>query len=213
MRPNIMLYLAGLSLAACGAAPEGQSAEAVAVNAASPPVSIDAPTPVVTPTAALAGIRLSGLASAAGIAAAEASAAKAGWSEVKVSRTQSFRLFSGEREVATLVTGEATLAPDVPGCFAGVVQGDRVVLVPTIGQGEYETTSCGGPVAAGLLSPGEPVGIGVVFTSYSPNAESREPIAFVWDAATNLFAIDAAKSKKASLAGAQSIADMRRAIR
>lgn len=160
-----------------------------------------------------AGIRLSGAASAVSIAAAEASATQSGWSNVKVSNAQSFRLVAGKREVATLVTGEATLSPDVPGCFAGVVQGDRVALVPTIGQGDYETTRCGGPVAAGILSPGEPVSIGVVFTSYSPNAGSREPIAFTWDAATNRFAIDAAQSKKASLAGAQSIADMQRAVR
>jgi hypothetical protein len=164
-------------------------------------------------TATPADIRLSGAASAVSIAAAEASATQSGWSNVKVSRTQSFRLVAGEREVATLVTGEATLAADVPGCFAGVVQGERVALVPTIGQGAYETTRCGGPVAAGILSPGEPVSIGVVFTSYSPNAESREPIAFTWDAATNRFAIDAGQSEKASLAGVQSIADMRRAVR
>ncbi len=160
-----------------------------------------------------ADIRLSGAASAVSIAAAEASAAQSGWSNVKVSNAQSFRLVAGKREVATLVTGEATLSPDVPGCFAAVVQGDRVALVPTIGQGDYETTRCGGPVAAGILSPGKPVSIGVVFTSYSPNAGSREPIAFTWDAATNRFAIDAAQSKKASLAGAQSIADMQRAVR
>ena len=164
---------------------------------------------MVTPPEA---IRLSGAASAASIAAAEVSAAKAGWRNVRVSKAQSFRLVAGGREVATLVTGEATLAPDVPGCFAGMVQGDRVTLVPTIGQGDYETTSCGGPVAAGILRAGKPVGIGVVFTAYSPNAELREPIAFTWDATTNRFMIDPAQSKKASLAGAQSIADMRRAI-
>jgi hypothetical protein len=155
---------------------------------------------------------MSGAASVASIAVAEAGAARAGWRDVRVSRAQSFRLIVGDREVAALVTGRAMLAPGVPGCFAGVVQGDRVALVPTIGQGEYETTSCGGPVAAGILFSGAPVGIGVVFQSYSPNAALLEPIAFRWDVATNGFAIDAARTKTASLAGAQSIADMRRAL-
>ena len=58
-----------------------------------------------------AGIRLSGAASAVSIAAAEASGAQSGWSNVKVSNAQSFRLVAGKREVATLVTGEATLSP------------------------------------------------------------------------------------------------------
>ncbi|WP_294325083.1 hypothetical protein [uncultured Sphingomonas sp.] len=211
--PKFMLYLAGLSLAACGAAPEGQSAEAVADNAASPAVVDETPASAPAPTQAAATVKLSGAASAASLAATEAGARRNGWSEVEVSRSQSFRLMAGEREVATLVTGEATLAPDVPGCFAGVVQGDRVTLVPTIGQGDYEATACGGPVAAGILSPGEPTSIGVVFKAYSPNAEVLEPIAFTWDAATNRFAIDAARSKQASLAGAQSIADMKRTVR
>ena len=44
--PKFMLYLAGLSLAACGAAPEGQSAEGVADNAASPAVVDETPAAV-----------------------------------------------------------------------------------------------------------------------------------------------------------------------
>ncbi|MEH3040498.1 MAG: hypothetical protein PGN21_10605 [Sphingomonas paucimobilis] len=210
MRPTFMLNLLGLSLAACGAAPEGRSAEAASDNAVSVPVVGETPAPTAAPAAA--NLRLSGAASAASIAAAEASATRNGWSDVKASQAQSFRLVAGEREVAALVTGEATLAPDVPGCFAGVVQNDRVVLVPTIGQGEYETTACGGPVAAGILRAGAPAAIGVIFKSYSPNAESLEPIAFTWDVANNRFTIDAERSKRASLAGAQSIADMQRAL-
>ncbi len=176
----------------------------------------NAPADFVPPDAVMAelvSIRLSGAASAESIAAIKKSAVKKGWADIVVTQAQSFQMVSGDRPVATLVTGEATLAPNVPGCFAAVVQGNRVALVPTIGQGEYETTSCDKPVAVGILSPTESVSIGAIFKSYSPNAESLEPVALRWDASANTLTIDAAQSRKASLAGAQSIADMRRAIK
>ncbi len=175
-----------------------------------------APADFVPPDAVMAepaGLLLSGAASAESIAATKRSAAQKGWTDIVVTQAQSFQIVSGDRRVATLVTGEATLAPNVPGCFAAVVQGNGVALVPTIGQGEYETTSCDKPVAIGILSPTEPVSIGAIFKSYSPNAEGLEPVALRWDASANTLSIDAAQSRKASLAGAQSIADMRRAVK
>lgn len=191
-----MPYLLGLSLAACGAVPDGQSAGKGAADMAP----------------ALAGIHLSGAASADSIAATRACATGAGWTDIVVTEAQSFRMVARDRPVATLVTGAATLASDVPGCFAAVVRGDRVALVPTIGQGDYETTRCGRPVAVGMLPPGEPVGIGVIFQSYSPNAQVFEPVALRWVRSTNSLSIDPVRSRRASLAGAQSIAAMRRAL-
>jgi len=175
-----------------------------------------APVDFVPPDAVMvapAGIRLSGAASAKTIAATKQSAVKKGWTDIVVTQAQSFQMVSGNRSVATLVTGKATLAPYVPGCFAAVVQGNRVALVPTIGQGEYETISCGKPVAVGILSPTDPVSIGVIFKAYSPTAEGFEPVALRWDASAHTLTIDAERSRKASLAGAQSIADMRRSMK
>ncbi len=158
-------------------------------------------------------IALAGPARAEAIARAAAQAKRQGWRKIMATPAQSFRITRSGREVATLVTGEATFASGVPGCFAAIVQGDRVALVPTVGTGDYETTSCGKPVAAGLLSPREPVTIGVLFAAYSPNAEGIEPVALRWRASDGTLTIDAAGSRRASLAGAQTIAQMRRAIR
>ncbi|KQM61661.1 hypothetical protein ASE65_05405 [Sphingomonas sp. Leaf16] len=48
--------------------------------------------------------------------------------------------------------------------------------------------------------------------SHSPNAQVFEPVALRWVRSTNALSIDPVRSRRASLAGAQSIAAMRRAL-
>ncbi len=198
---------------ACGGAP----VEAEANGSA--PVA-EAVAPVAAPTAAPAAVqasgevKLSGAAGTAAIAAAEADAKRRGMTGVAATTAQSFRLTEAGRDVATVITGKATM-PDAPyaGCFVAVVSDADVKLIPTIGHGEYEAETCGGPSSVGLLSSRDPVRFGIVFDASSPNAEVQEPVVVNWDRATNAIAIDDARSTAASQAGATTIAAMRRAAR
>ncbi len=203
---------AAVLVGACGGAP----VEAEANGSA--PVA-EAVAPVAAPTAAPAAaqvsgeVKLSGAAGTAAIAAAEAEAKRQGMTGVAAT-AQSFRLTEAGRDVATVITGKATM-PDAPyaGCFVALVRDADVKLIPTIGHGEYEAETCGGPSSVGLLSSRDPVRFGIMFDASSPNAEVQEPVVVNWDRATNAITIDDARSTAASQAGATTIAAMRRAAR
>lgn len=204
---------AALLVGACGGAP-------VAAEANGTTPATEAVAPVAAPTAAAVAaqasgeIKLSGAAGATAIAAAEAEAKRQGMTDVTATTAQSFRLTDAGRDVAAVVTGKATM-PDAPyaGCFVAVVRNADVRVIPTIGHGEYEAETCGGPSSVGLLSSRDRVLFGIVFDAASPNAEVQEPVVVNWNPVTNALAIDDALSTAASQAGATTIAAMRRAAR
>ena len=172
-----------------------------------------APTP--QPAAALpaADLKLAGLADSAAIAAALAEAQRQNLTDITVSKTQSFRLTSGTKQVATILTGEGKMADAInPGCFVAIQQGDDIELIPTLGYGNYDAETCGGPLAIGILSPSNPVRFGIVFRGYSRDAETSVPLVVEWNRGDNTLLIDDALSTKASNGGATSIADIRRLI-
>lgn len=189
------------------------SADTVATSAAEP-TEASAPEPMAPSAPASAGkVALSGSADAEAIAQTKTAVAGQQMTKVQITSPQSFGLTVDGQRVASIVTGEASLANGTPGCFAAIVQDGKVSLVPTIGQGEYEAESCDKPTAVGILSSsGDVVRIGAVFGAFSPNATVSEPIVLNWSRSTGALSIDAAGSSKASQAGAQSIAAMRKAV-
>ncbi len=193
-----------LMLAACG---QSRSDEATPA-----PVATSARAAQAAATSAPPRFRLAGRADARALAAALDLAGHA-MTRVGATPAQSFRIMDGERHVATLVSGNGR-APDAtyPGCFTALVQDGRASIVSTIGSGEWEAEACGGTTAVGILSVGETVTIGLLVKAFSPNAEVVEPVVLQWDPATGGLRIDQALSKQASLAGAGTLAAIRRAV-
>lgn len=165
-----------------------------------------------TPKAATGGrkVALSGNAGADAVTQAIAAAKRQGLSEINITSAQSFGLTGGGKRIGAILTGEAQLEGGTPGCFAAIVHGGRTSVVPTIGQGNYEAEACDKAKAVGILSQaGEVVRIGTLFAAYSPNAEVTEPIVLNWSPSTGALSIDDVRSRRASEAGARSIATMR----
>lgn len=217
-RPGVLL--AALMLAACGAEP-GAAAVDASDPAAAATESVAATsanasgrfTPDDRGAAGRGELKLSGPASSDAIAAVLAEAKRQGMRKVEVSAAQSFRLTDGAREVAALVTGEGDVAgaPNA-GCFVAISRAGNVELIPTIGYGDYEAETCGGPVAVGLLSLDPTVRIGVIHKAYSPNTELVEPLVIEWNPSDDTLLIDTALSRRALDGGATTIAAMRRIL-
>lgn len=214
--PKWLLLGAASLVLACSpeAGTASGNATAAAATPAVQPTEAVASEPMAPAAPASAGkVALAGSADAEAIKQTEAAAAGQQMTKVEVTSPQSFGLAVDGKRVASVVTGEAGLANGTPGCFAAIVQGGKVSLVATIGQDEYEAESCDKPTAVGILSSsGDVVRIGAVFGAFSPNATVSEPIVLNWSRSTGALSIDAAGSSKASNAGAQTIAAMRRAV-
>lgn len=158
------------------------------------------------------GPKLAGQADSRAVAATLAEARRQKMTDVEVSEVQSFRVTDGARQVATVLTGKGKM-PDATyaGCFIAIQQGDDVELIPTLGYGNYEAETCGGPLTVGIVS-GDPVRFGIVFRGYSREAETSVPLVVEWNRGDNSLLIDDALSTKALDGRATSIAAMRRLI-
>ncbi len=132
--------------------------------------------------------------------------------DVEISKTQSFRVVDGARQVATVLTGHGDM-PDAiaAGCFIAIQQRGDVELIPTLGYGNYEAETCGGPLAVGIVSSA-PVRFGIVFRGYSREAKTSVPLVVEWNRRDNTLLIGDVLSTKAWDGGATSIAAMRRLI-
>lgn len=217
MRTNKHIaVLAALGIAACQAAPGTATANATEGRADSAPASNSTPASTASdaPAAGIAGVRLSGQAGAAAIAAVQQEAERQQMTRVKIAAAQSFAITEGGRTVATLVTGEGNMpGSELNGCFVATLQGNEPMLIPTVGYGNYELEPCGGVLGVGVLSSGSPVKLGVVFRSYSREAEETIPVVVEWDRSNNTLLIDEEGSRRATDGGAKTIAQMRRFVR
>lgn len=211
------LLLMACAAAACSAQPEAPVANAVASAAVAEAATAEAPAPGAASPAsgaakpgAGATLKLAGAADAAAVAATLAEARRQGMTDVEVTKAQSFRVSNG----AMLLTGKGTM-PDatVAGCFIAARQNDETMLIPTVGYGEYEAQSCGGPTAIAILSSGSPVRIGVTFRGSSPNVTGIVPMVIEWDRSDNTLLIDQALSSKAQDSGVTTIAGLRPLVR
>jgi uncharacterized cupin superfamily protein len=205
-----MSLLIACAVAACSPQPADTSANIVAANEAAA-----APAPAPAPAAGEgAGLKLGGTADAASVAATLAEAKRQGMSGVEVTAAQSFRITEGGREVATVLTGEGKAADATfAGCFVALRTGDNVELIPTLGSGDYEAQTCGGPTAIGILSSGNPVRFGLTFRSYSQEAEETVPMVVNWDRTDGTLLIDTELSTKAADGGVKTVAGMRPLVR
>lgn len=68
-------------------------------------------------------------------------------------------------------------------------------MVPTIGSGDWEAESSGSAMAAGLISTGNPVVIGIVYQAASANALVREPVVLRWNRKDQTLAADKGLSR------------------
>ncbi len=98
------------------------------------------------------------------------------------------------------------------GCFVAVVQGRDTALIPTIGHANYEAQACSGVQAVGLLSTSGSIKFGFMFHGFTPSAQELESIVVDRNRSDNTLLIDDALSTKASQAGAQTIAAMKKLL-
>ena len=149
------------------------------------------------------------MAPAAELPASREAAAAEGLVEVAIDRAQSFRLTDGASNV-TLASGMALNAEGRSVCFLSVERpGAAAALTLTIGVGDHDATECRGVAAVGLVLPAER--LVVIYLGASPNALSREPVAFALTADGDA-AIDVEASRRLSLAGATTLAGARKAL-
>lgn len=210
---GFITILAVFGVSACdanpGAAPDNVMSSGANAGAFDPPPV--APQSGSRP--ASLSLRLSGSAPVNAINAVEEEAARQKMTQIRVDPTQSFAVIDGNQTVATLVTGEGSM-PDAKrnGCFVAMKQGDETMLIPTLGYGEYEFETCGGPLAVGFVSTAVMPKLGIVFRSYSREAEETVPIIVEWDRSNNTLLIDDAASRRALDARATNIAQIRQAL-
>ena len=200
---SVMSILA-CAIAACGEEPSVATINAVGTTTV--PVSA----PAVPP--AQHALKLAGQADGTAVAATLAEARRQKLTDVEISKAQSFRVVDGARQVATVLTGHGDM-PDAiaAGCFIAIQQRGDVELIPTLGYGNYEAETCGGPLAVGIVSSA-PVRFGIVLRGYSREAKTSVPMVVEWNRSDNTLLIDDALSTKALDGGATSIAAMRRLI-
>ncbi|WP_260597410.1 hypothetical protein [Sphingomonas endolithica] len=209
---KLWIPLVAIAVAACSAASGGPGNEADA----SPTTTADSPSPAgrtaASPAKWAAGeppLKLAAPADPAAIAAVRRAADRL--TDITITAAQSFKIMQGGQQVATFVAGEGK-APDATnaGCFAALVRDGRATVLPTIGSGAWEAETCLATSAVGILDAGNSVRIGVIYQAASPNAEPLEPVILRWDRGAGSFAIDEAASTRASIAGATSVAALRR---
>lgn len=84
----------------------------------------------------------------------------------------------------------------------------------TVGTGNWETEACAGIASVGPLPPGhggmEPAGL--IYRAASPHASLLEPVVVTWSAQGPI-EIDEATSRRASDAGATTVASIRKVLR
>lgn len=206
-----MSLLLACTLAACGQ----PAADSAANTMAAPVAANETAAPALAPAAGEgAALKLSGAADAASVAATLAEAKRQGMSGAEVTAAQSFRITEGGRAIATVLTGKGKAADATfAGCFVAVRTGDNVELIQTLGSGDYEAQTCGGPTAVGILSSGEPVRFGLTFRSFSQTAEETVPMVVNWDRADGTLLIDTELSTRAADSGVKTVAGMRPLVR
>jgi hypothetical protein len=124
-----------------------------------------------------------------------------------------YRLSEDGRNLGTLVNGWGHFVNSAglerSACFlflAGPEAKDGPAL--TVGTGDWETESCLGVKDFAIIArPPSVAGnwLGILYRASSPNFETVEPVVLSWDEQERRFVIDAAASKRASLAGTTTI--------
>ncbi len=151
---------------------------------------------------------------------AAASGADLRLSQPSVLAGQSFRLLSDGHPVGDLVSGRGTLpalaadANPISACFVALARprGAPELLV-TIGAGDWEAEACNGVSAVGLLPPaGGRDRAAIIYKTSAAHGSPVEPVVVSWST-TEKLSIDAEATKRASLAGAASVADVRASLK
>ncbi len=132
---------------------------------------------------------------------------------------QSFRIIGG-RDAGTLVSGRGTLparaadANPVTACFVALAPPvGAPQLVTTIGAGDWEAESCNGIMAVGLLPEADGLMRAVlIYRTTAPHESPVEPVIVSWSA-TRPLALDGGASRRASLAGAETVQQVRAALK
>ena len=169
------------------------------------------------PAATLA-LRPTGSSDAALIAKARSVAANT-VSDVAIDDAQSFRVLRGKQLKGLFVSGSGQVARDgagpVHGCFVVGVNADgRVKVIQTIGTDIWEAETCRGVKAVSLLKSDADgtQRLVLIYDAASPNAATVEPVVLRWTGRLDRAEVDITAADKASQAGAESIADVRKAL-
>jgi hypothetical protein len=141
--------------------------------------------------------------------------------DVKIFDSQSFRLVDGGKSIVALISGSGLAKTagqaDNTMCFLEVVQVNGAVsFIPTIGTGVWEAETCLSVAAVGLIknkAVSDKLYLAILYNAASPNASALEPVVFAWDTKRRTFVIDAAASRRASLAGASNLREIGISVR
>jgi hypothetical protein len=146
-------------------------------------------------------------------------AAKDNYANAEVYDKQVFQMSLGTEVLGTLVSGSGLLTTDGrenSTCFVALVKLDsKVALTPTVGVGEWEAESCLSIDAVGLVSPQPVTGFGrvvVIHSGAAGNTETASAVILAWNSKARRLELDLGASKKAGLAGATTIAAVKKAI-
>jgi hypothetical protein len=139
---------------------------------------------------------------------------KFGLRETKFFADQSFAL----RDRGYLVSGVGLLAAngrESRVCFAAFVSKDGVNSIQmTVGQGDWEAETCHGVAAVGMVSSKNAASarVGIIYDAMSPNVSAREPVILLLNTLTGELSVDVSGTSKASLAGADTMPKIRKAL-
>jgi hypothetical protein len=143
------------------------------------------------------------------------------FANAKVYDKQVFQVSLGGEVLGTLVSGSGLFTTEVQSdnstCFIALVKPDnKVVLMPTVGFGDWETESCLSIEAVGTLSPQPQTGFGRIVVihggSTGPASSGRSPVVLMWNSKTRSFEIDLEASMKAGRVSEGTVAAMRKAL-
>lgn len=142
---------------------------------------------------------------------------KANFSNVVLFTDQTFRLNYDGAFIGTIVNGRGLLTTDGrenASCFVALSRpGGSTELVVTIGRGPWEAESCIEVKAVGIVANHGRPSIGIVYEAASPNSAVLEPLVLNWNRKSRQLEIDEQASQKASIAGATTLLDVRRALK
>lgn len=140
--------------------------------------------------------------------------------DVVIFDKQSFHVEENKIPIGTLVSGRGMLSDqgrENSTCFVAIAkQGGLIDLLLTVGINDWETESCIDVNAVGLITKKTVAGrvqIVIVYKAASASADVNEPVVLCWDIQAHRLEIDVESSKKASLAGATTIPNIRKVLR
>lgn len=140
-------------------------------------------------------------------------ASEYGISDAKAYEKQSFYLLHDGRNVGKLAAGLGRNASGERVCFITwtPTESEQDTLIPTIGFGDFETTTCDDTTSVGLISSGseDQTRLAIIYEISSPNATAYQSIVLKLDDDKKL-TLDAKLTSEIGADGAKNMSELRK---